>query len=174
MADLGLLQASLDREGPVFLHVQIADRVRGCIASGDLAPGAAVPSEVDLVSGYGVTRQTVRRALRLLKEEGAIYSMQGRGTFVGPPDAPQSPHRKIPVYQQIAGELIEQIKAGEYIPNRPIPSEKTLSQRYERAPGTIRQALACMRDLGWVITVPQKGTYVAETQDWPENNGHKQ
>ncbi|MBT2226000.1 GntR family transcriptional regulator [Nonomuraea sp. NEAU-A123] len=157
----------LDREGPVLLYVQIAEQLRARIASGELLPGSPLPSEVDLVATYGVTRQTIRRALALLKEEGAIYSSQGRGTFVGPEDAPQAPHR-IPVYQQIANELIEQIKTGEYIPNRLIPSEKTLSQRFDRAAGTIRQALAYMRELGWVITVPQKGTYVARVEDWPE------
>lgn len=157
----------LDREGPVLLYVQIADQIRQRIASGDLAPGSAVPSEAEMVRTYGVTRQTVRRAIQLLKEEGAVYTEQGRGTFVGPKSAPQSP-RKIPVYQQIANEIIEEIKAGVYAPNRLIPSEKTLGQRFERAPGTIRQAVAYMRELGWVFTVPQKGTYVSKREDWPE------
>ncbi|MFB4293279.1 GntR family transcriptional regulator [Nonomuraea sp. ATR24] len=100
-------------------------------------------------------------------QEGAVYTEQGRGTFVGPRSAPQSP-RKVPVYQQIANEIIEEIKAGVYAPNRLIPSEKTLGQRFDRAPGTIRQAIAYMRELGWVFTVPQKGTYVSKREDWPE------
>ncbi|TDD22262.1 GntR family transcriptional regulator [Nonomuraea diastatica] len=158
----------LDREGPVLLYVQIADQIRERIASGDLAPGSAVPSEVELVKTYEVTRQTVRRAIKLLKEEGAVYSEQGRGTFVGPKSAPQAP-RQVPVYQQIANEIIEQIKAGEYVPNRLIPSEKTLVQRFDRAPGTIRQTVAYLRELGWVFTVPQKGTYVSKREDWPES-----
>lgn len=158
----------LDREGPVLLYVQIAEQIRERIDSGDLSPGTAVPSEVELVEKYGVTRQTVRRAIKLLKEEGVVYSSQGRGTFVGPEDVPQT-LRKTPVYQQIANEIIEQIKAGDYVPNRPIPSEKTLGQRFNRAPGTIRQAVAYMRDQGWVITVPQKGTYVTRRDDWPES-----
>ncbi|MFB4292986.1 GntR family transcriptional regulator [Nonomuraea sp. ATR24] len=61
----------LDREGPVLLYVQIADQIRQRVASGDLAPGSAVPSEVEMVRTYGVTRQTVRRAIQLLKEEWA-------------------------------------------------------------------------------------------------------
>ncbi|SDM22556.1 regulatory protein, gntR family [Nonomuraea maritima] len=96
-----------------------------------------------------------------------MYTEQGRGTFVGPKSAPQSP-RRVPVYQQIANEIIGEIKAGAYAPNRLIPSEKTLEQRFDRAPGTIRQAVAHMRELGWVFTVPQKGTYVSKPEDWPE------
>jgi DNA-binding GntR family transcriptional regulator len=150
----------------VWLYAQIADQIRQRIVSGELPPGSALPSEKALAAHHGVARQTVRRAVRLLKEEGVVYSSQGRGTFVGPEGAPQS-LRKKPRYQQIADELIEQIKTGDYKPNRPIPSESTLVQRFDVAPGTVRQALAHLRELGWVFTVPQKATYVSQREDWP-------
>jgi DNA-binding GntR family transcriptional regulator len=146
--------------------MQIADKIRQQIASGDLSAGSALPSEKVLAAEFQVTRQTVRRAVRLLKEEGVVYSSQGRGTFVGPEGAPQAP-RRVPRYQQIANELIAQIKAGDYQPNRPIPSESTLVQRFEVAPGTVRQALAYLREQRWVFTVPQKATYVNTRDEWP-------
>jgi DNA-binding GntR family transcriptional regulator len=48
-------------------------------------------------------------------------------------------------------------------------SEKALVQRFEVAPGTIRQALSHLRELGWMFTVPQKATFVSLPENWPES-----
>lgn len=152
----------------MHLYVQIADQIRQRIASGELAPGSALPSEKTLMGQYKVARQTVRHAVRILKEEGAVYSSQGHGTFVGPEDAPRT-SPKVPLYQQIAADIIGQIRAGTLKPNRPIPSETTMAQRYDVANGTVRQAVAHLRELGWVFTVPQKATFVSLKKDWPKD-----
>ncbi len=152
----------------MHLYTQIADILREKITSGELAPGAAMPSEEDLVTEYKVSRVTARKAMGILKEEGLVYSQQGHGTYVGPEDAPRAP-REIPVYQRIAAEIIGEIKAGKLKENRPIPSEKTMTQRWDVANATARQATAHLRALGWVITVPQKGTFVKPRTEWPES-----
>ncbi len=152
----------------MHLYTQIADILREKITSGELAPGAAMPSEAALVEEHGVTRATVRRAMRVLKEEGLVYSEKGYGTYVGPPSAPKAP-REIPTYQRIAAEIIDDIKAGRLKENRPIPSEKTMTQRWDVANATARQATAHLRQLGWVVTIPQKGTFVKPRGDWPES-----
>ncbi|GHD70027.1 hypothetical protein GCM10010317_076450 [Streptomyces mirabilis] len=36
---------------------------------------------------YGLARSTVRRAIAVLAEEGAVWTVQGRGTYVGQPPA---------------------------------------------------------------------------------------
>jgi GntR family transcriptional regulator len=61
---------------------EIADDLRGRVASGDLAPGALLPSEAELSSAYGASRVTVRRALDDLRAEGLVDSRQGFGWFV--------------------------------------------------------------------------------------------
>ncbi|WP_345395397.1 GntR family transcriptional regulator [Nonomuraea salmonea] len=43
------------------VYVQIADRVRERIRSGEFAPGQALPSEAELCREFGVARNTVRR-----------------------------------------------------------------------------------------------------------------
>jgi GntR family transcriptional regulator len=65
---------------PVFK--QIADHYRDAIERGELAPGAALPSESQMIKTYGVAGGTVRRALDVLRTEGLIATEHGRGTRV--------------------------------------------------------------------------------------------
>lgn len=64
----------------------LADRVvsgiKDQILSGDLAPGAKLPSESDLVATYGVSRTVAREAITRLRAEGLVETFQGRGSFV--------------------------------------------------------------------------------------------
>jgi GntR family transcriptional regulator len=53
--------------------------------SGDLAPGEQLPAERDLADDWGVAYQTVRRAMRELRERGIVVSVVGKGTFIAPP-----------------------------------------------------------------------------------------
>jgi GntR family transcriptional regulator len=52
---------------------------------GELAPGAAVPTERDLTAELATSRTTVRRALAELVGEGRLVRRQGSGTFVAEP-----------------------------------------------------------------------------------------
>src|SRR3954451_5059324 len=65
---------------PVFK--QIADRLRAAIVAGELAPGARLPSEQELIDTHGVARGTIRQAVNLLRSEGLVRTEHGRGTFV--------------------------------------------------------------------------------------------
>ena len=64
-------------------HVQVREHVRGLIDA--LPPGAAAPSERELVARFGVARMTVRQALDALVAEGLLERIPGRGTFVARP-----------------------------------------------------------------------------------------
>ena len=61
----------------------LSDRLRQWIAT-DLAPGAQLPSEPELASGHGVSRSSIREALKALEQDGLVYSVRGRGRFVSP------------------------------------------------------------------------------------------
>jgi GntR family transcriptional regulator len=64
------------------LYGQVAADLRESIASGQLSPGAVIPSETQLVEQYGISRVTIRRALMTLEAEGLISAHQGRGRVV--------------------------------------------------------------------------------------------
>lgn len=69
-------------DGPVRLWQQVADDIRRAIESGELTPGAKLPSEPELAEIYGVARVTVRTAISSLREEGLVTVTVGRGTYV--------------------------------------------------------------------------------------------
>ena len=66
------------------LYVQVADHVAAQIAAGELAPGSRLPAERDLADRWGVAYQTIRRAMRELRERGLVASVVGKGTFIVP------------------------------------------------------------------------------------------
>jgi DNA-binding GntR family transcriptional regulator len=69
-----------DREGAAYR--QLAGLLRDRIRSGELQPGQRMPSEKDLHDEFGLARETVRRAIAVLRIEGLIEIRQGHGTFV--------------------------------------------------------------------------------------------
>lgn len=64
------------------LYQQLASLLRAQIESGELAPGARVPTEGQLSAQHDTSRNTVRQALDVLRNEGLIVSQQGKGSFV--------------------------------------------------------------------------------------------
>lgn len=79
--------AEIDPEGPVSPYRQLAAILKARIARGDWAEGRPIASETRLVQEYGLARSTVRRAIAVLAEEQAVWTVQGRGTYVGQPPA---------------------------------------------------------------------------------------
>ena len=65
-----------------------------------------------------------------------------------------------PRYLQVAALLRGMIESGEIGPREPLPSIKTITQRYEVAKGTAEKALNVLRTEGLVRTVPGRGVYV--------------
>lgn len=72
----------LDPDSPDALFVQLANRLRAAIDDGTYT--TRLPSEAALGQEFGVSRDTVRRAIFLLVQEGAVTVSPGRGTFVTP------------------------------------------------------------------------------------------
>ena len=67
---------------------QVAEQLRGLILTGELAPGARLPTEPELSAMFGVSRSTVREALRVLSSQHLVVTTRGAsgGTSVASPE----------------------------------------------------------------------------------------
>jgi len=67
---------------PEPLYEVIRDDIMTAIREKRLRPNEQIPTELELMEKYGVSRTTVRRAVRDLVEDGTLIKRQGFGTFV--------------------------------------------------------------------------------------------
>jgi GntR family transcriptional regulator len=63
------------------MYRQIADALRGKIDSGEIAQGAQLPAEAELMDEYSASHNTVRDAIKLLTTRGMVEPRAGQGTF---------------------------------------------------------------------------------------------
>jgi len=77
-------QAPIDPRGRELSYVVVARRLRRRIDGGEWRDGAPIPSEPALTEWYGVSRTTVRSAIRILVDEGLLEVVPGKGTYVAP------------------------------------------------------------------------------------------
>lgn len=107
-----------------------------------LGPGAALPSERVLAERHGLARMTVRKELDRLVATGAIYRVQGRGTFVAEPRIVQA---------EILTSFTEDIVARGMTPGARmlaqdlIRADDTLAAALELPPGSSVVALERLR-----------------------------
>lgn len=76
----------INHRAPRLLWQQVADDLRAEMDSGELAKDARLPGELELADQYGVSRDTIRRAIQELVSEGRLIVLHGRGTFVTKPE----------------------------------------------------------------------------------------
>jgi len=72
----------IDPRSPTPLYAQIAERIRGAIAAGELRPADPLPSVRDLAGKLRVNPATVVQAYRDLEHEGFVEIRHGTGSFV--------------------------------------------------------------------------------------------
>lgn len=66
------------------LHEQVRENLRTDILGGRYEPGGQIPTESEMISSFGVSKITIRRAIQDLTTEGLLVGQRGRGTFVNP------------------------------------------------------------------------------------------
>jgi DNA-binding transcriptional regulator YhcF (GntR family) len=72
----------IDPMSGVPVYRQLADLLREQIASGELAPRTPLPSAKTLAQEHGIAIGTVTRAVDVLREEGLVRTIPGRGVWV--------------------------------------------------------------------------------------------
>jgi GntR family transcriptional regulator len=82
-----MFPGKIDRSDTAALHDQVAAEIRRAIADGEAGPGDRLPLAKDMAAVLGVNKNTVLRALHLLRDEGLLDFQRGRGiTVVGTPE----------------------------------------------------------------------------------------
>jgi GntR family transcriptional regulator len=75
---------------PIPYYAQVRDALRQRILDGTYQPHQQIPSESEMGTLFRVSRITVRQALNDLQNEGLIFRIHGKGTFVSKPKAFQN------------------------------------------------------------------------------------
>lgn len=97
---------SLNRRSPLPLWAQLSDDLGRRLGAGAFT--TSFPSEHELVAEYGVSRHTVREALRRLRDDGLLESARGRGTWVRKPQIDQPLGAMYSLYREVESRGIDQ------------------------------------------------------------------
>jgi len=76
------LRETLEPVRRTKVYEEVAARIRRLISDGHLKPGDRLPPERDLASALGVSRTSVRDAIRSLQASGLLEPRQGDGTVI--------------------------------------------------------------------------------------------
>ncbi|MEH7352392.1 GntR family transcriptional regulator [Neobacillus drentensis] len=80
----------LQPESVIPLYHQLMERLKDSIEKGNWTPGDKIPSENQLMDQFSVSRNTAKKAIEELVQDGILYRIQGKGTFVAKPKLQQS------------------------------------------------------------------------------------
>jgi GntR family transcriptional regulator len=75
-------QQQILRESFEPVYSQLANILLSQISAGTFRAGSKLPSEAELRKEYDVSAMTVRRSIKILLDQGVVYTIRGRGTFV--------------------------------------------------------------------------------------------
>lgn len=76
----------VDHDSPEPIYLQIVDIIKGRCESGQYPPGTLVPSIERIRQETGLSIMTIRKAMRILADQGWVRIVPGKGTFVTPRD----------------------------------------------------------------------------------------
>ncbi|MET7528472.1 GntR family transcriptional regulator [Streptomyces goshikiensis] len=165
-------------------YLQAAEVLRAAIVSGELKPGEQLPSARRLQERFGVASSTVQNALRVLRQEGLVFSVLGRGSYVclptdeagakgqgvegradengsvGPGWRSARVEDSRPPFVRTADTLREEIKEGIFPPGSQLPSARELQERFGIANSTAQNALRLLKSEGLIYAVKGRGVFV--------------
>ena len=80
----------IDTSTPIPIYYQIKQEILERIKKGELKPGDRIESEEKLAKRYEISRMTARHAVTQLVNDGYLYRVHGKGTFVCKPRVEKS------------------------------------------------------------------------------------
>ena len=76
------MDIEVDFESGVPIYMQLVDRIKQMVVSGQVQPGQQLPTIRQLATDLRINYNTVGRAYMILDREGVISTQQGRGTYI--------------------------------------------------------------------------------------------
>jgi GntR family transcriptional regulator len=125
-----MISVNIDRSEPVALHDQVAAEIRRAIAEGEAGPGERLPLVKDIAAVLGVNKNTVLRAMHILRDEGLLEFRRGRGITVAGSGTPER--------SAVLGKVREMVAFARhhgYRPDEVIEMIESLSSTSVRARG---------------------------------------
>jgi GntR family transcriptional repressor for pyruvate dehydrogenase complex len=130
---------------PRRLTHELVERLTAEIVSGELPPGARLPTEQEMIAATGVSRTVVREAVAALRAEGLLVTRQGAGAFVA--EGARRPFRINAGELRSLREVIEvmELRTGIEIESAGLAAERAAVDHVraiERAFAAIEKAIA--------------------------------
>lgn len=72
----------IKKNSPIPIYYQLEEIIKNLIEKGELKPGDSLPAEREYAEQFQISRMTVRQAFTQLVNDGYLYRIQGKGTFV--------------------------------------------------------------------------------------------
>ncbi len=119
---------TIKRNSPFTLSYQLRQILEDKISSGKYKPGDLFPTEREIAEQFGVSRITVREAVRHLVYQGILKREQGRGTFVSQPKVYEKVNKLISYTQDMLNRGMK-------------PSSKVLEIKLERPTWEVMNSL---------------------------------
>lgn len=138
----------MSEASPRGTYLVISEALRNRIGEDKAAD--ALPSEADLMSEHGVSRNTIRRALKVLEAEGVLESAPGIGWRIVRDGDRRS----------LAERMADLIREDSLTVGDTYPSEAKLCERFGASRTAVRRVLAQMEGNGLLATVHGKGRTV--------------
>ena len=160
---------TIERSSPIPLYYQLKQLLAERITKGEWQPGDMLPTEEQLQEQYGLSRTTVRQALRELELEGLISRHRGRGTFVSRPKISHSPDPHFNLTAYLTEEGMRpgwQVISAGWIPATGEVAERLSCKAGQRVYQLRRLRLANDEPIGYHIAhvIPALGEIIDESR----------
>lgn len=124
-----LKNKELDKTVPIPLYFQLKELIITEIKSGKYEVDSLIPTEKELSEQFDISRTTVRQAITELVQEGWLYRVKSKGTFIARQKLPQDFLQRLETF----GDQMKRLNI--------VPSTKVISFKIEIATGEVAQCL---------------------------------
>lgn len=127
----------------IYLHIY--NDYSAWIQSGQLPAGKKLPSESELAEAYGTSRETVRKALLMLSQNGYIHKIKGKGSFVLDTQRMNFPVSGLVSFKEVSKNLGRSVRTIVY-ENGCVPSTSGGTASSDEGAGPALEGSSCPGD----------------------------